>query len=97
MLYKIEIPVTDCMYQDLYFEKDSCPAKEEVVKEVMRLNERDLEEGSDDWENVLKSIESAEGWPSVGGNCIACNTFCKIDEISSKKPLTIKRITPCKL
>lgn len=97
MLYKIEIPIENEYYEEIwfmefYFEKQCCPTKEEVIKEVKNINGEFAELKYD----IVASLEVLDDWPELHGPFTNGSAFCNLSKYGKQK-LTISKINTIKL
>lgn len=102
MLIKVTIPIHNyCCdgvdYQDIYFNSDHSPTKDEVLNYLRQLSVRDSQypEYTGDWEDAIQSVDRAEDWPRIGAGVISRNTFVNRDDLrkfQANLPLSINVI-----
>ena len=107
MLVKISIPIRNyygdgVFYQDIYFETDHSPTKEEVLEYLQSQHDQDsqYEEYLGDWQDCINSVNASEDWPVVGGQKIGSNTFVHRDDLKvfeEHLPLSMDVIKPYRL
>lgn len=102
MLIKVTIPIHNYYrngvhYQDIYFDSNHSPTKDEVLSFLQDLSERDSQypEYMGDWEDAIQSVDRAEDWPRIGAGVISRNTFVNRDDLrkfQANLPLSINVI-----
>ena len=107
MLIKISIPIHNyysdgVFYQDIYFETDHSPTKEEVLTYLQSQHNQDSQyEGYlGDWQDCIISVNASEDWPFVGGRKVGSNTFVNREDLKvfeDHLPLSMGVINPHRL
>lgn len=107
MLIKVTIPIHNYYrngvhYQDIYFDSNHSPTKDEVLNYLRQLSERDSQfsEYMGDWEDAIESVNTVEDWPTIGGRVISRNTFVNREDLRKFEmnlPLSISVIEVKKL
>ncbi len=86
-VFKISIPVPsyygDEVYeQEIYFSAQKpFPTKEELIAKLVEMDEKDSKfpEYTGTWNECVKSVEKAEGYPALSGNHVQTNTFTVVE------------------
>lgn len=104
MLIKITIPISNyyndgVFYQDIYFDSDHSPSKDEVLSYLQEMSERDSKwsEYLGTWEDAINSVNNTEDWPIIGGKKIGSNTFVNREDLQkfqTNLPLSMLVIQP---
>lgn len=107
-LYRYTIPITDyygeeVFFQNLYFEKNSCPTFTEVEKYLeLRVDRLQAKQNTEWYDGVslgahkelLDIVRKAQNdWPSLHDNLIMTNTHVQHPKFG-KQPLSVKLIQP---
>lgn len=100
MLIKVTIPIHNYYrngvhYQDIYFDSNHSPTKDEVLNYLRQLSERDSQfsEYMGDWEDAMESVNNTNEWPAIGGTVLSRNTFVSrkdLEKFDPYLPLTIQ-------
>jgi len=111
-IFQVTIPVINyegdgIFEQELFFEGEKCPSKEQVIEEVEKRHDRVpdlLEHGG--WNDCLKTLACVTEWPYIGGNLVLSSTQVFVPELAQFShslcirktfPLAIRRLVIVKL
>ena len=107
MLVKVSVPTRNydgdgIHFQEIYFETDHSPSKEEVLEYLKELDERDSQyvEYNYEWRECIEAIINTRDWPCVGGIKKSESTFVNRKDLLKFQnfvPLWMEIITPKKL